>query len=122
MPGIAHFAKATNSQLEAARYEPKHAVKLGDEGDGRLSPIVALLKLVMIRTFTTIEDINPDWTEGINKLLNELTARAPIASTLCNKDHRNVQEGAPKRANTDRWYRSSNGNRFVRPSYVSGRR
>ena len=45
MPGI---AKATYSQLEAARYESKHAVKLGEEDDGRLSPVVALLKLVMI--------------------------------------------------------------------------
>jgi hypothetical protein len=52
MPGI---AKATYYQLEAARYEPRHAVRLGDEDDGRrLSPIVALLKpkLVVIRAFT----------------------------------------------------------------------
>ena len=78
MPGI---TKATYSQLEAARYESKHAVRLGDEDDGRLSPVVALLKLVMIRTFAITEDISPDWTEG-TKLLNELTARAPIASTV----------------------------------------
>jgi hypothetical protein len=86
MPGT---AKATSAQLEAARYESKHAVKPEEEGDGRLSPIVALLKLVMIRTFTAIEDLNPDWTEGI-KLLNELTAKAPIARILCNKEYRTV--------------------------------
>jgi hypothetical protein len=52
MPGIAKAAYCP--QFEAARYESKHAVKLGDEDDGRLSPIVALLKLklVVIRAFT----------------------------------------------------------------------
>jgi hypothetical protein len=48
------IAKATASQLKAARCESRHAVKLGEEDDGRLSPIVALLKLVMIRDFTTM--------------------------------------------------------------------
>jgi len=92
MPGI---AKATSDDLDTARYESKHAVKLGDDDDERLSPIVALLKLVLIRTFTIIEDLNPDWTEGL-KLLNELTVKAPIASILCNKGYRTVQDGAFK--------------------------
>jgi hypothetical protein len=78
MPGI---TKATTDNLNTARYESKHAVKLGEDDDERLSPIVALLKLVLIRTSTIIEDINPDWTEGL-KLLNELTVKAPIASIL----------------------------------------
>jgi hypothetical protein len=39
-------------------------------------PVVALLKLVMTRAFTTTEDISPDWTEG-TKLLNELTSSPP---------------------------------------------
>ena len=59
MPGI---AKATKDHLDTARYESKHAVKLGEDDDERLSPVVALLKLVMIRTFTIIDDLNPDWT------------------------------------------------------------
>ena len=97
MPGI---TKATSDDLDTARYESKHAVKLGDDDDERLSPVVALLKLVLIRTFTIIEDLNPDWTEGI-KLLNELTAKAPIASIciLCNKEYRTVHDGAFKKEN-----------------------
>jgi hypothetical protein len=74
--------------------------KLRSYPSKHLSPIVALLKLVMIRTFTTIEDLSPDWTEG-NKLLNELTVKAPIASTLCNKEYRTVHDGAFKRPNTE---------------------
>jgi hypothetical protein len=46
----------------------------------------------MIRAFAIIEGANPDWTEGI-KLLNELTVKAPIASILCNKEYRNMQDG-----------------------------
>ena len=97
MSGI---AKATSDDLDTARYESKHAVKLGEDDDERLSPIVALLKLVLIRTFTIIEDLNPDWTEDI-KLLNELTVKAPIASILCSKGYRNVHDGAFKRPNTE---------------------
>ena len=57
------------------------------------------LAVVMIRTFTTIEDLNPDWTEGI-KLLNELTVKAPIASILCNKEYRTVQEAQSPHSNS----------------------
>jgi hypothetical protein len=75
-----------------------------------------LLKLAMTRTSTIIEDLDPDWTDGI-KLLNELAVKAPIASTLCNKECRTVQvqDGASNRANTGGNGHGDN-NRSPRPS------
>jgi hypothetical protein len=48
--------KVTSSQLDEAKYESKHAFKLDMDDESGLSPIVRLLKLVMIRTFAIIED------------------------------------------------------------------
>jgi hypothetical protein len=81
---------------------------------------VALLKLVVIRAFTIIEDLNPDRTEGI-KLLNKLTAKAPITYKHA------LQQGAPPRGTPERrfqesqhgWQRPSDDNRSTRPFYFS---
>jgi hypothetical protein len=84
MPGI---TKATQGDIDSARCESKKEVTPGDNNDGVRA--AELLKLVMVRLFAIIDDINSEWPEGI-KILNSLTTGAPIASILCNNEWRAI--------------------------------
>ena len=83
---MAKLAKPKAAQVETAKTESKKEIELKENEVTKLSPILTLLRLILVNTLRVVGDIDPQWVDAI-LLLNHLTCKAPIASLTGNKEH-----------------------------------
>ena len=108
---MAKLAKPKAAQVETAKTESKKELELKENEVHKLSPILALLRLILVNTLRVVGDIDPQWVDAI-LLLNHLTCKAPIASLTGNKEHSVIDDDAFKEA-----IDSSNGHAEVISMY-----
>jgi hypothetical protein len=89
--------KPDDVDTATAKSESKKEIELKEDQESKLSPILTLLRLVLINTLRVVGDINPTWVDAI-LLLNYLTSKAPIASLTGNKEYAVIDDDAFKDA------------------------
>ena len=90
---MAKLAKPKAAEVETAKTESKKEIELKENEVTKLSPVLTLLRLILVNTLRVVGDINPTWVDAI-LLLNHLTCKAPIASLTGNKEHSVIDEDA----------------------------
>ena len=89
------IAKAKAADLVTAKAESKHAISMDGDDEDKFSPQLPFLRLLLVRTFSILDDINSEWSAAIMNL-NKITTKAPIASILCSKEYGTVDGGSFK--------------------------
>ena len=89
------ITKAKAADLVLAKAESKHAISVDGDDEDKFSPQLPFLRLLLVRTFSIIDDINAEWSPAIMNL-NRITTKAPIASILCNKEYSMIDKGSFK--------------------------
>jgi hypothetical protein len=62
---MAKLAKPTADEVETAKSESKKEIELKDNQESKLSPILTLLRLILVNTLRVVGDINPTWVDAI---------------------------------------------------------